>query len=213
MEPREINVCCLEATQSTVSCYSSLNGLRHQSTNFHPPWAPNTHCIALVIWKDLGLEVGPWVPVLAITEPASGIHPIPFAKPFRLDTISSLYHLQWCTSCYWRVHSFLQCTHLKKWHYITANTARVTCPRRQCAIDGNTAWLSPTQGSLAFKSPSLRSFFSKEEKMSKQSDVSTKRGYYGLRCVPLKFLCWCPNPQSFRMGLHLEAGSLKRWSS
>ena len=34
-------------------------------------------------------------------------------------------------------------------------------------------------------------------------------GWYGLNCVPPKFICWSPNPQYLKMWLYLEIRSLQ----
>lgn len=43
-----------------------------------------------------------------------------------------------------------------------------------------------------------------------QSNESPVRGYYGLKHVPPKFVCWSLNPQDLRLWLYLKWGSLKR---
>ena len=167
--------------------------------------------IALVIWKDLDLEVGPWVPGLAVTEPASGIHPIPFAKPFRRDSISFLCHLHDVPHVTEEFTRFFNVLTLKSDIKSLPYMASVTCPRRQCTIDGNTTRFSLTQGSLAFKSLSLRSFFSKKEKMLKPSDVSTKRGYYGVSALcPPEILMLMSQPLVLQNGTAFRGRVFKK---
>ena len=82
--------------------------------------------------------MGPWVPALALTQPASGIHPIPFAQPFRLDPISSLYHLHDVPHVTEEFTHFFSVLTLKSDIKSLPYVVGVTCPRRQCTIDGNT---------------------------------------------------------------------------
>ena len=83
--------------------------------------------------------MGPWVPALALTQPASGIHPVPFAQPFRLDPISSLYHLHDVPHVTEEFTHFFSVLTLKSDIKSLPYVVGVTCPRRQCTIDGNTA--------------------------------------------------------------------------